>query len=67
MKDLGILCYFLDIRVLNSLRGLHLTHSKYVKDLITQVGLKDSKSCDTPMSYGKILSKCDGLPIDDQT
>lgn len=39
---------------------LHLCQHKYIKDLLVNGGLFDVKSCDTPMSYGKVLSMQDG-------
>ena len=50
MKDLGPLHYFLGIEVHNSPSGLHLTQSKYAKDMLFRSGMDSCKSVATPMA-----------------
>ncbi|XP_022857348.1 uncharacterized protein LOC111378388 [Olea europaea var. sylvestris] len=49
MKNLGGLKYFLGIEVARSSQGIFLSHRKYVLDLLSEVGMIDCKSADTPI------------------
>ena len=49
MKNLGGLKYFLGIKVTRSKKGIFLSQSKYVLDLLSEVGLLDCKPIDTPI------------------
>ncbi|WJZ92520.1 hypothetical protein VitviT2T_011509 [Vitis vinifera] len=50
MKDLGHLSYFLGLEITHSTNGLYITQAKYASDLLSQAGLTDSKTVDTPVS-----------------
>ncbi|KAL6327287.1 hypothetical protein AAG906_018585 [Vitis piasezkii] len=50
MKDLGHLSYFLGLEITHSTDGLYITQAKYASDLLSQAGLTDSKTVDTPLS-----------------
>ncbi|RVX17384.1 Retrovirus-related Pol polyprotein from transposon RE2 [Vitis vinifera] len=49
MKGLGHLSYFLGLEITHSTDGLYITQAKYASDLLSQAGLTDSKTVDTPM------------------
>lgn len=48
IKDLGRLNYFLGLEVLHTDSGLFLGQSKYAHDIVSRVGLLDSKPVSTP-------------------
>ncbi|KAJ7963920.1 Retrovirus-related Pol polyprotein from transposon TNT 1-94 [Quillaja saponaria] len=48
-KDLGQLKYFLGIEVARSQLGICLSQRKYCLDVLSDIGMLDSKSVDTPM------------------
>jgi len=48
-KDLGMLKYFLGVEVNRSKRGIFLSQSKYVLDLLTETGKLETKPCSVPM------------------
>ncbi|RVW75220.1 Retrovirus-related Pol polyprotein from transposon TNT 1-94 [Vitis vinifera] len=50
MKDLGHLNYFLGLEITHSTDDLYITQAKYASDLLSQAGLTDSKTVDTPVS-----------------
>jgi hypothetical protein len=62
MKDLGTLTYFLGQQVSYSSSGLFVSQSKYIKELLDRVDLKNSKSCATPCLPYRHLLKDDGKP-----
>ena len=47
MKDFGHLSYFLDLEITHSIDRLYITQVKYASELLSQVGLTDSKTVDT--------------------
>jgi hypothetical protein len=49
MKNLGGLKYFLGIEVARSNQGIFLSQRKYILDLLSEVGLLESKPVDTPI------------------
>jgi len=51
VKDLGVLCYFLDIEVASFLKGYLLSQSTYTTDLFESAQLIDNKIVDTPLTY----------------
>jgi histone deacetylase 1/2 len=69
LKDLGDLHYFLGIEVKKLRDGITLTQEKYAMDLLTRVGMKDSKIAPTPLSSSEKLSAMEGDPLgpDDST
>ena len=48
MADLGILHFFLDLKVLPLLDGLFISQSRYVLDLLKHFKMDDYKACATP-------------------
>ena len=49
MKDLRYLSYLLGFEITYSTDGLYITQTKYVSKLLSQAGLTDSKTVDTPV------------------
>ncbi|XP_057985369.1 uncharacterized mitochondrial protein AtMg00810-like, partial [Hevea brasiliensis] len=49
-KDLGLLKYFLGIKVMRSKKGIFLSQRKYVLDLLTETGKLGAKPCSAPMT-----------------
>ncbi|XP_062102940.1 uncharacterized mitochondrial protein AtMg00810-like [Humulus lupulus] len=66
VKDLGPLHSFLGLQVTRSSASLHLSQTKYVRDLLTKTGLLDSKPVSTPLAL-TALSLHDGSPLPDAT
>ena len=56
MKDLGYLSYFLSLEITHSTDGLYITQAKYASKLLSQVGLTDSKTVDTPVELNAHLT-----------
>nr|CAN70361.1 hypothetical protein VITISV_033646 [Vitis vinifera] len=63
MKDLGHLSYFLGLEITHSTDGLYITQAKYASDLLSQVGLTDSKNVDTPVELNAHLTPSRGKPL----
>ena len=49
MKDLGHLSYFLGLEITYSTDGIYITQVKYASKLLSQAGLTNSKTVDTPV------------------
>lgn len=65
---MGVLHYILGIQVTRFDAGsLHLCQRKYVLDLLDRCGLTIAKGVPTPMVSTLMLSKHDGVLIDDPT
>ncbi|XP_019086215.1 PREDICTED: uncharacterized protein LOC109126808 [Camelina sativa] len=64
MKDLGILKYFLGIKVSRAQEGIYLSQRKYALDIISECGLTGSKPFDTPIEQNHTLGKDDGPLLD---
>lgn len=47
--------------------GMHLSQTKYIKDLLDKVQLNDSKPTPTPMIASYSLSKTDGISLANAT
>ncbi|WJZ92452.1 hypothetical protein VitviT2T_011444 [Vitis vinifera] len=60
MKDLGHLSYFLGLEITHSTDGLYITQAKYASDLLSQAGLTDSKTVDTPVELNAHLTPSGG-------
>ena len=57
LKDLGHLHYFLGVEVRSTKEGgIHLSQSKYIKDVLLKAKMSDCKPCPTPMTSGLKLS-----------
>ena len=56
MKYLGHLSYFLGLEITHSIYGLYITQAKYVSELLSQAGLTDSKTVDTPVELNAHLT-----------
>ena len=63
MKDLGHLSYFLGFEITHSTDGLYITQVKYTSDLLSQAGLIDSKTVDTPVEFNAHLTPLGGKPL----
>ena len=56
MKDLGHLSYFLGLEITYSTDGLYITQAKYASELLSQAGLTDSKTVNTPVKLNAHLT-----------
>nr|CAN80475.1 hypothetical protein VITISV_027529 [Vitis vinifera] len=63
MKDLGHLSYFLGLEITHSTDGLYITQAKYASNLLSQAGLIDSKTVDTPVELNAHLTPSGGKPL----
>ena len=63
MKDLGHLIYFLGLEITHSTNGLYITQAKYASDLLSQAGLTDSKTVDTPVELNAHMTPSGGETI----
>ena len=63
MKDLGHLSYFLDLEITHSTDGLYITQGKYASELLSQAGLTDNKTVDTPVELNAHLTTTGGKPL----
>ena len=63
MKDLGYLSYFLGLEITHSTDGLYITQAKYASELLSQAGLTDSKTVDTPVELNAHLTLIRGKPL----
>ncbi|WKA03342.1 hypothetical protein VitviT2T_021457 [Vitis vinifera] len=63
MKDLGHLSYFLGLEITHSTDGLYITQAKYASNLLSQAGLTDSKTVDTPIELNAHLTPSGGKPL----
>ncbi|KAL0457111.1 UNVERIFIED_CONTAM: Retrovirus-related Pol polyprotein from transposon RE1 [Sesamum latifolium] len=60
IKDLGTARYFLGLQIARSSAGLSLTQSKYIHDILTNIGLLAAKSVTSPLPQGVKLSSDSG-------
>jgi hypothetical protein len=67
MSDLGPLSYFLGIEVQQTSKGLYLSQSKYIQDLLDRSGITDTRTVATPMDIHLKLRPQDGTPLADPT
>ena len=66
MKDLGHLNYFLGLEITHSTDGLYITQVNYASELLSRVGLTDSKIVDTPVEPVELnahLTPSGGKPL----
>ena len=60
MKDLGHLSYFLGLEITYSVDEIYITQAKYASELLSRVGLTDSKTIDTPVELNVNLTPIGG-------
>lgn len=65
MKDLGILQYFLGIKVVGSPAGMYLCQWKYSLDIISETGLLGVKPVSFPLEQNHKLLLDDGVLMTD--
>ena len=63
MKDLGFLSYFLGLEITHSTDGLYITQAKYASELLSRVGLTNSKTVDTLVELNAHLTPTGGKPL----
>ena len=63
MKDLRYLSYFLGFEITYSIDGLYITQAKYASELLSQVGLTDSKTVNTSVKLNAHLTPSRGKPL----
>ena len=63
MKDLGHLSYFLGLEIAHSTDELYITQAKYASELLSQVGLTNSKPVDTLVEFNAHLTPSGGKPL----
>ena len=63
MIDLGHLSYFLGLEITHSTNGLYITQAKYASNLLSQAGLTDCKTVDTPVELNVHLTPSGGKPL----
>ena len=63
MKDLGHLSYILGLEITHSTNGLYITQAKYTSELLSRVGLTDSKTVDTPVELNAHLTPTGRKPL----
>ncbi|KAL0345270.1 UNVERIFIED_CONTAM: Retrovirus-related Pol polyprotein from transposon RE2 [Sesamum radiatum] len=52
IKDLGVAKYYLGLEIARSTEGIAVTQTKYVKDLLLDTGMTQSKPASTPLPAG---------------
>ena len=57
MTDLGVMMYFLGMRVLQSSDGIFIRQQKYILDILNWIKIQYCKPVSTPISLGVKLSK----------
>lgn len=65
LKDLGELSYFLSVEVMPTSYGLFLSQQHYIIDLLTNMGMLDSKPAPTPMITTQSLTIGSGVSLPD--
>ncbi|KAL0461277.1 UNVERIFIED_CONTAM: putative mitochondrial protein [Sesamum latifolium] len=62
IKDIGDARYFLGLKIARNSTSICVAQTKYVNDIITDVGLVNAKSSSTPLPQGlKLNAECGGL------
>ena len=65
LKELGELSYFLGMEATRTEKGLHLTQTKYITDLLRRAKMADAKPVATPMSSTQVLTLNSGDLLSD--
>ena len=60
-KDLGMLKYFLGVKVMRSKHGIFLSQRKYVLDLLSETGKSGAKPCSSHLAPSLHLTREGGL------
>ena len=63
LKDFGELSYFLGMEVQRNSRGLYLTQTRYIADLLHKTKMSDAKPMPTPMCPSTVLTLQSGDPL----
>ncbi|KAH9650283.1 hypothetical protein KPL70_026315 [Citrus sinensis] len=65
MTDIGLVGYYLDIKVKQKEKGIFISQESYAKEILKKFKMNDCKPISTPVEYGVKLSKHDeGEDID---
>ncbi len=64
-SDLGSLNYFLGIEVASTADGYYISQRRYIEDLLTQLGLTNTRTATTPMELNVHIRSIDGTLLDD--
>jgi hypothetical protein len=67
MKDLGNLCYFLGIEVIQSPKGIWLLQRQYAVNKLSKYGMKGCKPISIPLEQNVKLSVDEGDLVEDTT
>ncbi|KAJ3691762.1 hypothetical protein LUZ61_020926 [Rhynchospora tenuis] len=65
LKDLGSINYFLGIEISTLPKGLHLSQSKYIHDILVRAKMLNAKPASSPMATTPTLSRNDSEVFDD--
>jgi hypothetical protein len=57
MSDLGVMHYFIGIKVVQSVNGILISQKKYVQDILDRFQMKDCNHVGTPTKFGLKLNK----------
>ena len=63
MKDLVHLSYFLSFEIIHSTDGLYITQVKYTFEPLSQAGLTDNKTVNTPVELNVHMTPSEGKPL----
>ena len=63
MKDLGHLSYFLGLEITHSTVRIYITQAKYASELLSRVGLTDSKTVDTSVELNAHMTPSVRKPL----
>ncbi len=67
MKDLGELCYFLDIEVIQSPKGIWLLQKQYASNKLSEYGMTGCKPISIPLEQNVKLNVDEGDLVEDTT
>jgi len=62
MTDLGLMSYFLGIKVSQRDDGIFISQKKYTEDLLKKFKMYECKPVSTPLVMNEKLQKVDGAP-----
>ncbi|XP_065627885.1 uncharacterized mitochondrial protein AtMg00810-like [Quercus suber] len=63
IKKIGHLSYFLGLEITHSTNGLYITQAKYASELLSRLGLTNSKTVDTPVEFNVHPTPSGGKPL----